>query len=242
VTIAIAKTKGGMGGSTLAWNLGIEYAQRGGRVLEIDTDSLQPLIDAERVRPLPPALTLMAWPHPSLWEDMPRLGAGQDFRLLDGQGHNPVITRAVVTAAALDPHGVIVVPVMATAANVRATKREMRPILATARGLVSWRLRIRTLLIGYTEGEIATKGALEALTEETSAPPGDQEPPVPWLTLAPLTRTNITRSTLYGRTLSEGLAVCELAPGGAHAREIADVATEIAALALTDPEPRESDE
>lgn len=224
LVIAIVKTKGGAGGSTLAHNLAYEYAERGCRTLVVDTDTQQTVIDAATARLRPPRLTLVSWPHPTLWEDLPRLRAGQDIVIIDGQGHHHQLTRSAVAAAARDPHGVMLIPVMPSLADVRALKREMGPILTEAEGLVAWQLRVRTVLTRFKPHETATKITRAALAE----------PPV----VAPPTTAEIERRPIYVESLGTGLAVCELQPGGHAAQEIRTLATEVAELALSDPEPK----
>ncbi|WP_280269684.1 hypothetical protein [Nocardia wallacei] len=224
IVLGIAKTKGGMAGSTLAHNLAHEYAQRGCRVLLLDTDTIQPLIEAAIHRPEPPILTLMPYPHASIWEDLGRLRAGQDVVVIDGQGHNRLLTRAVIAAAGTDEHGVVVVPVSLTVADVRAAKRDMVPLLKEAEDerLVPWKMRVRVVRTRFKDSEREPAAAAEALAED----------PV----IAPDTATDMPHRAIYTSTLGSGLAVCEMAPGSAAALEIAALATELAELALSDPE------
>jgi chromosome partitioning protein len=225
IVVACAQTKGGAGKSTVVWNLAHEYAQRGARVLVIDTDTQMTLADTATVRRLagwPEVVALMAYPHASLWQDFDALSGGYDVVVIDGQGRNDLITRAVVTTAVRRRRGsVVLVPVRATPPDVWATKREMAPILAAARELVTWGPHVRTVLTQYDPREQITQAAIDLLADA----------PV----IAPPTRADIQRRTTYAKSLADGRAVCEFEPGGPAAAEIATLATEAAELALTEP-------
>jgi chromosome partitioning protein len=240
IVLGVAKTKGGVAGSTLAHNLAYEFAQRGARVLVVDTDTQQTLIDSATHRLLPPRLTLVSWPHPTLWEDLPRLRAGQDVVLIDGQGHHHQITRSVIAATVRDRHGVVLVPMMPGLAEVRAARRELAPILAEAAGLVPWQIRARTVLTRYVPREHDTAETLAELAAGPAWPPPPDPDEHQRQALPPLSRTGLERRRVYVQSLSSGQAVCELEPGGAAARETAELATECAELALPDPKPREA--
>ncbi|WP_282781894.1 AAA family ATPase [Nocardia sp. CC201C] len=225
IVVACVSTKGGVGKSTLAYNLADEYADRGATVLLINTDIQRTVVDAYAMRETPARFEVLHYPHESLWRDFARLRAGHDVVVIDGQGRNDVITRAGVTAAAQDEHGVILIPVVASPPDVWATKRDMAPIITAAREL-AWALRVRTVLMRYDDKELITTAAREALA---AAP-----------VIAPPTQTDIPRRTIYTQAISEGLSVREYDPRGAAAREIAALATELATLALTDPEQKET--
>ncbi|MFE4460215.1 ParA family protein [Nocardia tengchongensis] len=221
IVIGCVQTKGGAGDSTLAYNLAHEYAQLGASVLLIDGDIQQTLVDAANARTVAPILTVMPYPHESLWQDLPRLRGGYDVTVIDGPGHHVAMTMAVITAVALDKHGVLLVPVGASIADVRPTRRDMAPLLARAEGLVPWKLRARTVLMRFDTGETVTTTVREALAE----------PPV---VAAPLAAEGLARRTIYPRSLETGLAVCELDSRSAAKAEVAAVAREVAELALSD--------
>ncbi|MFC7535692.1 hypothetical protein ACFQV6_44160, partial [Actinoplanes sp. GCM10030250] len=141
-------------------------------------------------------------------------------------GHHHQISRAVVAAAAYRRHSPILVPVGASLADVRATRRDMAPILSDARKLVDWELRVRTVLMRYDPRQLITATAREALAAD----------PI----VAPPSHADIQSRTIYTHTLETGRGVCELEPGGAAAAEIAALATETAELALTEPVMKEA--
>jgi len=228
IVVAFINTKGGVSKSTLAYNTACEYAQRGARVLLINTDIQQTVIDADAVRTRPAIITVIPYPHASIWEDLPRLSAGYDVVVIDGQGRNERITRAVAAAMALDEHGVILIPVSASPPDVWATKRDMAPIVSAAAELANWRLKARTVLTRYVPNEVMTPAARESLA---AAP-----------VLAPPSVAEMERRTVYAKALNAGLGVCEYEPGGAAAAEISALATEAAELALSEPEPKTEEE
>ncbi|MGW0058116.1 AAA family ATPase [Nocardia nova] len=217
IVLAFSNTKGGVGKSTESLNVAIECAQRGASVLIIDTDTQQTIMDALTVRQAPAPVTALAYPHKEIWQDLPRLRAGYDVTVIDGQGRHDEIARAVVAATVTYPHGVVVVPVGASPADVWAVKRDMRPILTEADRLVPWPIKARTLLSRYSPRELITAAAIEALATNPIAPP---------------TAADIQDRTIYTQSLARGRAVCEIEPGGAAAAEIAALATELITLAL----------
>lgn len=221
IVIACAQTKGGAGDSTLAFNLAHDFAERGASVLLIDGDIQQTLVDAANARQTQPILTVMPYPHESLWQDLPRLKSGHDVIVIDGPGHNDRMTRAVVAAAARDRRSVILVPVSASLADVRATRRDMAPVLHAAEGLVPWALRVRTVLTRFEPREGITERARAALA-------------VPPVVAPPLAAEGLARRTIYVQSLETGRGVGEIDPRGPAKAEVAAVATEAAELALTD--------
>lgn len=227
LVVAVVNTKGGSRKSTTVYNVAHELAQRGGHVLVLDTDLQQTLVDAAAVRTIAPRVTVLPYPHVSLWEDLEHLRAGYDVVVIDGHGRHDQITRAAIAAAARDRHGVILVPVGASPAEVWATRRDTAPILAEVAAAVPWKLRVRMVLTGYDPHELITASTYEALAAAD---------------IAPTAAAGLQRRTVYVQALNVGQAVCEYQPGGPAAAEVAALTTEIVRLALSDPQPREQEE
>ncbi|MFI5721091.1 AAA family ATPase [Nocardia sp. NPDC051750] len=224
ILIAVLSTKGGVGKSLIAWMLAHELAQRGLRVLLIETDDQQTLTDIEAVRAIAPRVTVMLYPHLSIWEDIDNLRAGYDVVVVDGRGHNEAATRAVLAAVAPDPHAVVLVPVKPFPADIWAIRRDTAPLLveAGAQFAPGGELTVRMVLTDFDPREVITAGALAALDRAG---------------IAPQTH-GLQRRTAYAQALGHGLAVCEFEPGGPAAADVAVLATETATLALGENNPK----
>lgn len=225
IVVACANTKGGAGKSMLAWNLAHEYAARGARVLVIDTDTQQTLMDAAAVRQRPAAVTALAYPHRTIYADLAGLRAGYDVTVIDGQGRNDRITRAILAAVVPLPRGMVLVPLPAQPGDIWATRRELAPMLREAGQMVTWQPRARVVLVNYEPRHVLTAASRDAMTQ----------PPL----IAPSTAADVRRSTLFPQALAAGLGVCEYAPRSPAAADIAALATEAADLALSEPDPQE---
>lgn len=223
IVVALATTKGGAGKSVTALNFAIEAAQRGLRVLLIDTDIQRTTLDAFDVRTAPTTVQSMAYPHEQIWQDLERLRAGYDLVVIDGPGRHDHITRAVIVGTGRMPHGVVVVPVKAGTPDVWATVRDVWPILTETAALVPWVLKARTVLTQVNPRKVITQAARESLAQHPVVPP---------------TRTEIGDRTIFTQALTTGMAACEVEPGGPAAAEIAALVTEICELALSEPEPK----
>lgn len=224
ILIAVLSTKGGVGKSLIAWMLAHELAQRGLRVLLIETDDQRTLTDVDAVRGIPPRVTVMFYPHLSIWEDITDLRAGYDVVIIDGRGHNEAATRAVLAAVAPDPHSVVLVPVKPFPADIWAIRRETAPLLVEAgeRFAPGGDLTVRMVLTDFDPREVITAGAIAALERAAIAPQGP----------------SLQRRTVYAQALGHGLAVCEFEPGGPAAADVAVLATETATLALGEINPK----
>lgn len=221
IVIAVVSTKGGGGKSTFAWNLAHEISERGANVLLINTDHIRTVLDAASVRTRPEKVRVIDYPHVSIWEDLPRLAEGYDVVIIDGHGRHDRMTRAVIAAAATDPHGVLLVPIEVGPENYWPARRDMGPILREARDAYG-PVRVLLVLNKYHEREVLTDATRRALDDAD---------------IAPTSVAGIERHTTYSKALSQGLAVCEYEPRGAAARDIAALATETIKLALSPADP-----
>jgi len=212
-TVAIANHKGGVGKTTTAVSLGVEWRTRGVSVLIVDTDYPQHHVVtwlglASELGHLDNAPVVRAMPAAALAKQLRKVGAGFDLVILDTPPRQPEVQAAAVAMADL-----VVVPTGSqaqemwalydTAALVQAEMRR-RPACVTVALLTRW--KGQTVMGRHAAAAIAEVG-------------------LPTLEARCCDRVD------YPYAFAAGLGVTEYAPMSEAAREVRELANELEELA-----------
>lgn len=132
-TISVVNTKGGTGKSTIATNLATALAQKGNKVLLIDTDGrqqsamsfAQTRANLDENKDLA-HITSVSVPYSTLFSDIPNYD-NFDYVLIDaGAGDNEVIRSAIACAV----YGMLLIPVQPSTYDVWATQDTLQLVKA----------------------------------------------------------------------------------------------------------------
>jgi len=113
-TIVVGSTKGGTGKTTIATNLAVGLVQQGKKILLVDADT-QSSAMAWRALREDDSIAAVSITEPRLADDIPAIGKGFDFVIVDVGGRDSAVLRSAFLAADL-----ILVPVLASPYDIWA--------------------------------------------------------------------------------------------------------------------------
>jgi chromosome partitioning protein len=192
--LTFASQKGGAGKTTGSITVAYEYASSGFRVLLVDTDRQQSILDWNADRgddmPLPDTLSIAAMTGTKLHKDINKIIQNFDHIIIDTPGE--AFSGEIARSAALISD-VVIIPCVCSAKAVRSTKKTIR--LMKEMRLANTQLKV-FFLFNHVEATSMRKRiepmVLEALGDEIV-----------------LMKTEISKRVLYDKADLEGLTIQE---------------------------------
>ena len=202
--LGVLSQKGGVGKTTLSLNIAAHHAIQGRRVLVVDADPQGSALTWSTVRERPPLFPVVGMAKPSLHRDLPAVAADYDITIIDGAPRVNDLGRAAILASDL-----VLIPVQPSPFDVWAADDTVR--------LVQEAQQFKDgLAAAFT---INRKIVNTAIGRDVAA--AFENAPFPVLSAA------VSQRVIFAESAGQGLTVCEVAPSGEAAREVAGLCTAI---------------
>lgn len=205
--IAFLNQKGGVGKTTLAVNVAVDLALRGGRVLLVDADPQSSALDWAASRQTPAIFQVMGLPKSNLHKEVPAHAAHYDHVLIDGPPRVNELARAAIMAADL-----VVIPVQPSPYDVWAA-REIVELLTEAR-VFKENLKTAFAVNRKIVNTAIGRDVVEALSGHG----------------LPILKTQICQRVVFAESAASGVGVLEMDAESVAGREIHRLTDELLAL------------
>ncbi len=210
--VALLNQKGGVGKTTIALHLAGVWARSGARVTLIDADPQGSALDwaAQRVREgVPRLFGVLGLPRDTLHHEAPEIARSADYVVIDGPPRVAGLMRSTLLAADL-----VIVPVQPSPFDGWASA-ELLSLLGEAR------IFRPNLIARFVLNRVLRR---TVIAQDTANSLADHDPP--------LLASRIGQRIAFADAARTGRLVCDDAPTGDAARDIARLAAEIGALKL----------
>ena len=202
--LGVLSQKGGVGKTTLSLNIAAHHAMQGRRVLVVDADPQGSALTWSTMRERSPLFPVVGMAKPSLHRDLPTIAADYDLTVIDGAPRVNDLGRAAILASDL-----VLIPVQPSPFDVWAADDTVQLV----REAQQFKEGLRAAFA------INRKIVNTAIGRDVAAAFADAPYPV-------LSAT-VGQRVVFAESAGQGLAVCEVAPTGDAAREIADLCAAI---------------
>ena len=201
--IVVANSKGGVGKSTIAANLAVEFARAKKRVLLVDAD-VQGSSMGFRGEREAEDIKAMAITEPTLDKDL-KYFTNFDYIVVDAGGRDTGVFRSAILAADL-----LLIPTLPSQYDIWACSDTIEVLeLCRCRKDIEARI-VLNRIIPNSRIEAGTMEALQDFQDK-----------------APLAETKIVSRVAFGESVNQGLGVSEYDPGGKAAQEMQSLFAEI---------------
>jgi chromosome partitioning protein len=202
--IGVLNQKGGVGKTTIAVNIAATLARKGHRVLLVDADPQGSSLAWSSARESDPIFPVIGMAKPTLHRDLPEIAKDYDAVVIDGAPRVNELGRAAIMASDL-----VVIPVQPSPYDVWAAQETVQLI----REAVVYKERLKAAfainrkIVNTAIGRDVQR-ALEPLE-------------------VPVLASALCQRVLYAESAAQGLAVAEVDPHSAAARELGALVAEI---------------
>lgn len=204
--IGVVGQKGGSAKTTTSINLSCGLAQKGASVLLIDSDNdtQASSLSWSAARAGESLFPVVGLPHASIHKDLPRLGKGYDYVVVDGPPHVGDATRAIVMCSDL-----IIVPVQPSPLDVWAAAETMKLL---KEGLIFRpNMQIGVLITRKIANTAIGRDVVAAM--ETYG--------------FPVLTNSMTQRVVFAESLGGGFSVFEMEDAGKAVEEVTAIVDEI---------------
>ena len=210
--VALLNQKGGVGKTTIALHLAGVWARGGARVTLVDADPQGSALDwaAQRAREgVPRLFGVLGLPRETLHHEAPEIARSADYVVIDGPPRVAALMRSALLAADL-----VLIPVQPSPFDGWASA-ELLSLLGEAR------IFRPNLVARFVLNRVLRR---TVIAQDTANSLADHDPP--------LLASRIGQRIAFADAARTGKLVCDDAPTGDAARDIARLAEEIGALTL----------
>lgn len=205
--IAVVNEKGGVGKSTISWNLSVAAALDGKKVLLVDADTQGSTINSRGMRE-DSLISAVQITKRTLYKDIQGF-TDFDYIFIDAGGKDTDVLRAAIMASSL---GILLVPVQPSVYDMWATEETFEIIKQQRAFLDIDAYVLLNQVISNTTIAKDTKESLAALAEEKEVK---------------VVNAKLHSLLDYKKCVSKGQGVIEYNPKGKAAQEIRDLYAEI---------------
>ena len=208
--IAVLNQKGGVGKTTLATHLAMEFAYRGERALVVDADPQGSALDWSQTRAqhrLPRLAGVIGLARETLHHEVPVIARNVDHVVIDGPPRVTALARSAVLASDL-----VLVPVQPSPYDVWASA-EIVALIAEAR-IFKPSLRAAIVVNRRVVGTVIGRDVRAALLTHS----------------LPVVDVDVSQRVIFAESVAHGRVVRESRAHCAAAREIAALAAAVLAL------------
>ena len=209
--VALLNQKGGVGKTTIALHLAGVWARGGARVTLVDADPQGSALDwaAQRAREgVPRLFGVLGLPRDTLHHEAPEIARSADYVVIDGPPRVAALMRSALLAADL-----VLIPVQPSPFDGWASA-ELLSLLGEAR------IFRPNLVARFVLNRVLRR---TVIAQDTANSLADHDPP--------LLASRIGQRIAFADAARTGKLVCDDAPTGDAARDIARLAAEIRAVA-----------
>ncbi|HVX09917.1 MAG TPA: ParA family partition ATPase [Pirellulales bacterium] len=205
--LSILNQKGGVGKTTLAIHLATAMAQRGRKVLMLDSDPQNSALDWAAAREGHPLFPVVALPKSSIHKELPALTEKFDVVVIDGPPRVHDVARSAIMASDL-----VLIPVQPSPYDVWASKETL--VLLNEAGVYKPGVKRAFVINRKIVNTAIGRDVTDALSEY----------PVPVL------KTAISQRVAFAESATRGLTVFELDPDMPAAQEMNQLTDELEVL------------
>ena len=205
--IAFLNQKGGVGKTTLAVHFSSALSRMGKKVLLVDADPQGSSLDWSVSRPGDPVFPVIGMPKPNLHKELPIIGNGYDFIIIDGPPRVNELARSAIMAS-----DIVVIPVQPSPYDVWAAK-EIVDLLQEAS---AFKEKLKSVFV--INRKIVNTAIGRDVGEALAGYP------------VTLLNTSIGQRVAFAESAAGGLTVLDTDPSGVASQEINALTREILEL------------
>lgn len=203
-SIGFINQKGGVGKTTLAINVASSLARRGHRVLFVDADPQGSALDWSNARQNKAGFQVVGLPRPVVHKDVPALGAGYDFVVIDSPPSVHALGKSVIGAS-----DIVIIPVQPSPYDIWAAKEALE--LVEEASVFKENIKTAFVINRKISNTAIARDVVEALGAYS----------------VPVLKTQITQRVLFAESAAQGRAAWEMDPCSPASLEIETLTTEI---------------